>query len=222
MVRNSRLTTEDLKNYEIELIADDEVFTRLPRFKYYYISNYGRLVKEQPKNGKLHSVNPEIVPNGYIAYKLLKPNRKYRGKPLRYENGKLKYGNTKTTAQRLVAMVYVNNYYGEYAIDDLQVHHKDKNRQNNYFKNLIWLSLEDHKFIHKIKKIAIYNQNNGTYRTYRDIEYVAKLCKLNIREFLDEIKSNKNHFKSLDGKWANFYVNNKFIGIQWFKREVKK
>ena len=56
---------------------------------------------------------------------------------------------------RLVAFAFCENKHGENAV---QIHHKDGNRQNNYFKNLEILTAEEHKKRH-LKKDKADNEN---------------------------------------------------------------
>lgn len=211
---NKTLRTKILQDNNIELIEYDEVFKKIPKYKNYYISNYGRLIRTY-NNGKAILIKPEIVTNGYLAYRIYNGTRKYRGKAVKDKQGNVKRIKKRTTAHRLVAIVFVDNYYKSYAIDELQVHHKDKNINNNYYKNLIWLPVGVHTFIHRINKIGTYSSGTGNFRTYKDIEKVAQICKLNIAEFLELLEEEANmpidHIKN----WCVYRINTRYIGVQW-------
>lgn len=222
------LTKATLSKNNIEPISLDEVFTQIPNWTRYFLSNHGRLVHKNNKD-KYKIVNPSITKNGYYSYTLSKPARTYKGKKVRDKNGKTKNERMCTLANRLVAMIYVNSQYPkEYTLDDLHSHHKDKNRKNNYYKNLMWLcktknGRTDHDFIDSIKKISFYNQNTTHFHTYKDIELLCKRLDTDIMELIDSIKFNDKLFQSQDGKWEVYQVNDAFIGVQFYKRrKIKK
>ena len=73
----------------IELMEIDEVFTQVKGYKYYFISNYGRLIHKN-KKGNYNIVSPVLVKGGYLKYTLSKPTRKYKGDYVRDKNGKPK------------------------------------------------------------------------------------------------------------------------------------
>jgi hypothetical protein len=212
-----KLSNKRLQDDGIELIGLDEVFTQIRYWNNYYISNYGRLAHD--KNKKINVIKPSISQGGYLTYTLYKPARTYRGQTVRTADGKAKTKKQCIVAHRLVAQMYiVNPYPCEYSIDDLEVHHKDSNRQNNYCKNLMYLCKQahnrtDHDFIHTIKKVAIYNEDRASYYSYRDIEMLIKRLKVNILEFIDTIRYSDTYIR--DGKWNTYKVNDSFVGIQW-------
>ena len=88
--------------------------------------------------GKYTLCKAVVTENGYINYTLSKPARNYNGEKVRNADGTPKRKRKSIFAHRMVAQMYVTNPYpkAEYTIDDLEVHHKDLNRQNNYFENL--------------------------------------------------------------------------------------
>lgn len=214
----------------IDLIETDEKFAQVAGWNKYFISNYGRLLHKNKKN-KYTIVNPSITTGGYLTYTLAKPTRTYKGEKLRNPDGSLKRNVLPITANRLVALMFVtyNPYEGryDYSIENLDVHHKDHNRQNNYFKNLMWLSngkngtRADHQFINTIKKISLYDEKNGTYHTYKDIERLCKRIDIDILELIDTLKD-KDTPQIKDGSWTTYKVNNNYIGLQFFKKERKK
>ena len=53
---------------------------------------------------------------------------------------------------RLVAMAYLNDGYS-YPID-IEIHHRDFNRNNNYYKNLVPLTAEEHDRLHAERRRA--------------------------------------------------------------------
>lgn len=201
----------------------DEIFTQVPSWNKYFFSNYGRLIHKS-NNGKYTLCKAVVTDNGYINYTLSKPARNYNGEKVRNADGTPKRKRKSIWAHRMVAQMYVVNPYpnAEYTIEDLHVHHKDNNRQNNYYKNLMWLCKSkngrtDHDFIHSIKKISLYNQDKCTFHTYKDIDLLMKRLDVDVLELIDSLRFNDKLFKSQDGKWDIYQVNNQFIGVQFYK-----
>ena len=208
------------------MIETDEKFEQVAGWNKYFISNYGRLLHKNNK-GKYTIVNPSITKGGYLTYTLNKPTRTYKGEKVRNADGSLKRNVLSITANRLVGLMFVeyNPYKGryDYSIEYLDIHHKDHNRQNNYFKNLMWLAngkdgtRADHQFINTIKRIAVYDEQNATYHTYRDIERLCRRIDTDILELIDILKD-KDTPKIKNGAWTTYKVNGYYIGIQYFKR----
>ena len=94
----------------------------------YLISNYGRVKSLCGYNAKI--LKPDIKKNGYLVVKINKKN---------------------IMVHRLVAFNFCENKYKE---QNLQVHHKDFNIKNNYYKNLVILTAAEHIEIHKKEKAA--------------------------------------------------------------------
>lgn len=219
---NNILSNEILKENGIVLVGLDEIFTQIPKWKYYYLSNYGRLIHKLKY--KYVIVKPSVTDGGYLSYTLYKPSRKYNGKKVRDKNGNVKRKRSCECAHRLVTRMYTVNPYpeAEYTIEDLHAHHKDHNKQNNYYKNLMWLcksknNRTDHDFIHNIKKISLYNQEQCIFHAYNDIELLMKRLDVDVLELIDSLKFNDKLFKSQDGKWDIYQVNNQFVGVQFYK-----
>ena len=199
----------------------DEIFTQVPNWNKYYFSNYGRLIHKNNK-GKYTLCKAVVTENGYINYTLSKPARNYNGEKVRNADGTPKRKRKSIFAHRMVAQMYVTNPYpkAEYTIDDLEVHHKDLNRQNNYFENLMWLcktknGRKDHDFIHSIKKIALYNEETTVYHTYKDIDLLLNRLDIDILELIDTLKYSEIKIK--DGKWTTYKVNGCYVGVQFTK-----
>lgn len=221
------LTNNILEKNNIELIGKDETFTQIPQWNRYFISNYGRLLHKNKKN-RYTIVNPSITTGGYLTYTLSKPARTYKGQKLRKPDGTAKTQRLSITANRLVGLMFVeyNPYQGkyDYSIEYMDTHHKDHNRQNNYFKNLMWLSngkagtRSDHQFVNDIKKIAVYNEKDTTYHTYRDIERLCKRIHTDILELIDILKD-KDTPMIKDGNWNTYKVNNSYVGVQYYKHK---
>lgn len=217
-----------LKN-GIELLESDEVFKQVKGWNKYFASNYGRLIHKNNK-GKYTIVNPSITKGNYLSYTLSKPARTYKGEKVRNTDGRTRRNAWSITANRLVGLMFVeyDPYKGiyDYSIKYLDIHHKDHNRQNNYFKNLMWLAngkdgtRADHQFINTIQKIAIYNQENAKYHTFKDIEKLCKRIDTDILELIDILKD-KDTPSIKDGYWITYKVNHCYIGVQYFKRKER-
>lgn len=224
------VSKKTLEKNNIELIEIDEEFTQVKGYTNYFISNYGRLIHKRADK-TYNIVSPNIINGGYIGYSLSKPARKYKGDIVRDENGKAKGSRTTATANQLVAKMFVDyNPYTEkynYTIEQLDTHHKDHNRQNNYYKNLMWLangkggSRADHYFINQIKKIAIYDTEKVQYHTFKDIERLCSRIDLDILELIDILKD-ENTPNIKNGEWDTYKVNDFYIGLQYYTRERKK
>lgn len=216
------ITERTLRKNGIELIELDETFTQIPNWNKYFISNYGRLLHKNNK-GKYRIVNPSINKGQYLTYTLSKPARMYRGEKVRDQNGKVKQTRKCKPAHNLVAKVYCKNPYKpyvEYQIEDLDVHHKDGDRQNNYYRNLMYLCKNkngraDHAFIHSIKKASIYNHEKGKFHTYKDIEMLLKRLNMDVLEFIDTLKYTEKLFS--ERNWDIYTVNGYTLGIQFYK-----
>lgn len=163
-----------------------------------------------------------IKKDDYLTYTLSKPARTYNGKKVRDANGNIKTQQKCNSAQNMVARMFVYNPYPrmQYAIEDLQAHHKDKNRQNNYYKNLMWLSTEDHGFVHRIKRIAIYNSDTCKYRCNNDIESILKKIRMNIFEFRKTVKlMDREKMTVKDGQWIVYLINGVYVALEYYSKK---
>ena len=91
----------------------------------YYISNYGRV--KSYCSYKAIVLKPYLQNNGYLEIKINNKNIKIH---------------------QLVAQEFCENRY-KGTETKTEVHHKDRNRQNNKSKNLIILSIAEHHKIHQ-------------------------------------------------------------------------
>lgn len=212
------LSTKKLVENEIDLLSWNEVFSQVPQWNNYYISNYGRLLHKN-KKGRLTVINPSIVTGGYLQYSLSAPARRYKGKKVRDKNGKPKTRKKNMYAHRLVAELYVNSQYpDDYRIEDLQVHHKDKRPQNNYYKNLMYLETSAHKFVDSIKQIGSYNRRTGRVYTYSDIERLSDKAGINVIDFIEHLRFGESE---KIGKYNIYNINGYEVAVQFFKKKKK-
>lgn len=209
------LSERKLEKNGIELLAWDEIFNPIPKWNRYFISNYGRLLHINKKK-ELNLVPAHANNAGYLKYNLSKPTRKYKGKKLRDKNGKTKGNHLNCYAHRLVAQLYVPILYPDYYdfdINDLEVHHRDKDPSNNYYKNLMYLLKVHHKFVDSIKKMGSYNDNTGRIYKYKDIERLADKAGMNVIEFIDYLRFAESERKD---KWNIYSINGYHVAVEYF------
>lgn len=148
-------------NLNIILISKDEEFTSLEDFPDYYISNRGRVFSS--KSNKI--LKPQIIGNknknnDYTAYRLVHIS-----------------GATKTvTGHILVAKCFLKNSDPS---NKTEVHHKDKNRHNNYYKNLIYVSREEHKILDEEIKVYLCNPFTQYQKKCKSFQELAGLLDVN-------------------------------------------
>lgn len=130
-----------------------EVFVRIPNTESYWISNYGRMI-----NNAMHSDKTKFYEHkqGNVHYTIYEKwrvcTKKARGKkPTEYGYEKVK---RETSPEELVAKNFlINRRTGS------KIWHKDGNTDNNYYKNLLWVTAKEYK---RLKKKEI---------TYQDLRY---------------------------------------------------
>ena len=103
----------------------------------YFVSNQGRVFSLCMS--EWHELEIQYYANGYAYVSLW-----YHGDK---EN---------VCVHRLVAESFVFNPYE--GMKDIQIHHKDYNRQNNAFYNLQFMTEEEHKMIHAIHRKELREQ----------------------------------------------------------------
>ena len=130
-----------------------EVFVRIPRTESYWISNYGRMINNAMQKDKTKFYEHKQGNVHYTIYEIWRVcTKSARGKkPAEYGYEKVK---RETSPEELVAENFlINRRIGS------KIWHKDGNADNNYYKNLIWVSAKEYK---KLKKGEI---------TYQDLKY---------------------------------------------------
>lgn len=130
------LFTKTLNN--IDFISG-EIWAVLPNYSDYLISNYGRIYS--------------------FKRKAIKDVKKSKGKVylttrLYDDNGVL---SNSFYIHRLVALLFCSNSDTEHKTE---VHHKDVNSLNNKSDNLVWLTPEEHRAIHKQLRAERKEQSN--------------------------------------------------------------
>lgn len=130
---------------------EDEVWKDIEGYENIYrISNYGRILSFTRKTPRI--LKKRIDHNGYIVADL-------------YKNKKIQ----SLKVHRLVAQHFILNKQNK-----PYVHHKDHNPANNYYKNLTWATLQEHK-VHS----AFYHHKgeaNGNVKlTWDDVNHIKRL-----------------------------------------------
>lgn len=171
----------DIKKAGIELLGNDEIFVQVKDTEHYWISNYGRLVNNMRKDKtffyhKTDSGNPErSVHWTIVTYDI-------DGTPIHDEIKR---------PDILVAEYFLMNPK-QYK----RIWHIDENINNNYYKNLIYVSNEEYELLRKhviavselgreqeyydyntVKGNSAYNIWNGIYaRCYGGSSYMVNRC----------------------------------------------
>lgn len=176
----------DLKENNIQPIADDEVFVKLPTADAYAVSNWGRMYSI--KRRKI--LSPQLYGN---PKQPLRPSYRIKDKSGSYKN---------YLAHRLVGEVFVKNpnpnkYY--------EIHHHIKDSSDigfNYYKNLQWTEKSEHKMLDSGRKVYIYNPEKGTLRNFKSLDTLCSYLHLTRDEIRNSIYFSEPKFK-LD---KNIYV----------------
>lgn len=105
----------DIKKSGIELIADDEVFVLVNDTNNYWMSNHGRLINNLHGKFYMHKT-------GYAHYTLSGIDRKIE-----------------TYTDKLVAEHFLEN-----PKNYKKIWHIDRNKNNCYYRNLIWVNNEEY------------------------------------------------------------------------------
>lgn len=205
-VRRHKLSNKKIKEAEIELLGTDEVFVQYPRWSDYYGSNYGRLISTKYGKVELRKPQPCGVNDGtgqYLGYLLTKVT-----------NGKQR--KLSITCQRLVADIFLPNYWQDKDRNKLQTHHLDHSKSNNYYRNLILLPVDLHHVMNTVKKITLLKNNRmRTVTPYQIVEQTG----LTLEEIILAAKGKP--IKS-EGKYSVFEVQGNLIGFQFIKSKKKK
>lgn len=118
--------------YEVEtyysLTNQIEFWKEIVGFDGYYVSNQGR-VKRIYQNGK------ELI----LKYDYIRNGNKLKPKVLLYKEGKAYH----FYVSRLVSEAFQS------LVDGMEVHHVNKDSQDNRLSNLMTLTKEEHKELHK-------------------------------------------------------------------------
>jgi hypothetical protein len=124
----------DISKTNIELVAEDEIFFKVDYAEHYWISNHGRLVNNNRKDGsfRFHKISSDNNARGVhwtiVSYDI-------DGSPVHTEIPK---------PEELVAQ-----YFLVKPKECNKVWHIDGNKNNNYYRNLIYVTDEEYDLLHK-------------------------------------------------------------------------
>lgn len=104
--------------------------------KMYLVSNKGRIKSYCEYNARI--LKPTITPKGYLRLQIMKDGIKLN---------------------KFIHTLVMIAFKGKAAKEDMIIHHKDFNKQNNCIDNLEYLSMKEHNEIHHKKEKEI--QDNG-------------------------------------------------------------
>lgn len=131
----------DTKKNNIDLLGDDEIFVQVEDTEHYWISNYGRLTNNMRKDKtfffhKMNSGNPERSVHWTIV------TYDFDGSAIHEE----------TSPEILVAKHFLIKSTG---CNKIWQWHIDDDMNNNYYKNLIYVSAEEYELLRKhVKTVA--------------------------------------------------------------------
>lgn len=130
-----------------------EIWKDLPGFEdKVKISTIGRIIIMNFKNtGKSKLINP--IPDkrsGHLRF------------TFRYNNKDVYF-----SVHTAVAIAFIEN---DDPVNKIIVHHIDGNPTNNSIENLIWVTKEQHRFLHGQKPIACYNKEGKLVKVYVSIQ----------------------------------------------------
>lgn len=143
-------------------LSRNERFIEITGYPKYFISNYGRAISH--KRSKYVLLNPQINGSGYYQYTLY--NELYpKGEQI--------------AAHRLVAEQFCKGFDPDF---QNEVHHKDHDKLNNWYKNLIWVDKTLHSFLDKGHELYFMsNYANSHFVPITDLREVANKIQINIR-----------------------------------------
>lgn len=175
----------DTSKHNIELLADDEIFLQVDYAEHYWISNHGRLINNNRKNGSflLHKWDSGNSKRGVhwtiVSYDI-------DGTPIHTEIPK---------PENLVAQYFLIKPSG-----CSKVWHIDRNINNNYYRNLIYVNNKEYD---KLSKKVIDVSNLNREQEYFDYNTVKGNPAYNIWNGI---------YNRCYGKYKSFSVNQCYDG----------
>ncbi|OQB13748.1 MAG: NUMOD4 motif protein [Firmicutes bacterium ADurb.Bin193] len=150
---------------KIRKIARNEVFVQVEGFGKYYISCYGRVYST--KTNKI--LSPRIDKQGYTHYSMTNDNGKQQ----------------QVLAHRLVAQEFIPNNDPN---NKTEVHHKSQQKlKNNYYKNLQWVSPEEHDLL-DLGVVIYLVKPNGKFIKYRSLQALVDKIGVNYQKLYFNLK----------------------------------
>ena len=199
-IEKHKYSTKKLTSAGIELLQPDEIFVQYPLWNDYYGSSYGRLISV--KDGQVKLLKPADQ-NGYFGYKL----------------AKVAYGKQRIfsiSAHRLVADIFLPNYWKHLDRNQLQAHHLDHNKLNNDYRNLVLLPTALHQIMNRVKRMVLLQ--NGQIIPVTPYE-ASEATGLTLDEII--LGTKQKPLKS-PNKYSVYQIGNHLIGVQWLPKKSKK
>ena len=210
-----RIISKSLSQKKIEAagikLKKHEIFVQYPGYPDYFGSNYGRVISL--KGGTPSLLTQTIDNKGYVVYTFTRPALRRYGK---------KIGESKPfpiTGHRLVADLFLPNYWIEMDRDKLDTHHLDHNRRNNKWTNLILVPKKLHYRLNRLDGIWFYTGKSYRRRTPYQIQRQTDmslddiLLPLKRKDYLDSVE---------DGHSIRVYnVGAYFIGFQLTEAAIR-
>ncbi|MEG2687006.1 MAG: hypothetical protein RR954_07805 [Christensenellaceae bacterium] len=179
------------------LLGRNEKFVGVIGFSGYFISNYGRMISHK---GSLYSIlKPQLNGSGYNQYTLY-------GKGGKGEQ---------FAAHRLVAQHFCKGFNADF---NNEVHHKDHEKLNNYYKNLMWVDSVLHGFLSYNCELFFANRYaNSEFVPITNLHEISLKMGMDLRAISHVLRGSPLHITSDfeiyefdDGSGAQPYL----IGIQ--------
>ena len=181
-----------------------EVFVRVKNTDNYWISNYGRCVN----NYLSKKFSKKDNPNGFYIHKEGKCH--YTIFEIMKDGGSWK---RETSPEKLVAETFLKKYDGR-----SKIWHKDLDESNNWYKNLLYVSVNDYKNLKagkvtwqelNIEQEYIEYENKASAHAYKVYDGVKKRCS----DTKDDGKTGKCYDKST--MWQKWLDNPKEF-VKWY------
>lgn len=137
-INSHTLSFNRLKESGITLYPG-EVFVQYPDWRHYFISNYGRVCSTHKRLIKL--LTPNDTGNA---------DRNYSG--YLFTDAKGFKEPMPITENKAVSTIFCPNFWKDTG-EKLHSHHCDRDRRNNYYKNLILLPDNLHRDLHRIRRM---------------------------------------------------------------------
>ena len=130
----------------------NEYFVQLPKLNDYFASNHGRLLST--KRNPVSCLDGGVDSHGYHVYSISKRNNE----------------RISTTAQRMIANIFLPNYWQDVPDVRLETHHLDHNRLNNVWWDLALVTVRLHTYYNKLDKIYFFRE--GKFKDLNPYEII--------------------------------------------------
>lgn len=200
-ITENLLPEDQLQGAEISLVHTNEIFVKHPDWDWYYGSNFGRCINA--KDGHLELVGNETKkdPTKYVEYCFSQPGRDQKT----------------VSAHRMVADIYLPNFWEGADRNKLQAHHINHIKSDNVWTNIMLVPTSLHYVLNRTKKTALFA--DGEFREINLYDIMAKTG-LSLDEMILATKNKPE--KSVGGKWSIFEIQGNYIGFQFLPNTPKK